>query len=118
LYVLLVFSPFSPIFFIFMFSPSFLFGLANVVVIIIIILDLDVLCTDSEHQRRGAGAMVVQYGCDIADREGFPIYIDASAKGKPLYEKFGFRDLSDPMFTSKGLASMVREPRKPAASSA
>jgi GNAT superfamily N-acetyltransferase len=76
----------------------------------IIVVDLDLLGTDPEHQRRGAGALIVQYGCDIADRDGIPSYIDSSVQGKPLYEKFGFKDLSDPQFTWEGLASMVREP--------
>lgn len=60
--------------------------------------------------------MIVKYGCDIADRDGVPIYIDSSAQGKPLYQRFGFQDHSDPRFTWEGLASMVREPRKPVVS--
>lgn len=73
--------------------------------------DLDMLGTHPSHRRRGAASMLIQWGCEIADRDAVPTYVDANMYGKPLYEKFGFVDRSDPRFTTEGVASMVREPR-------
>ncbi|KAJ9203786.1 hypothetical protein DTO164E3_2140 [Paecilomyces variotii] len=72
---------------------------------------LDMLATRPEHERRGAGSMLVQWGCDIADENGVPAYIDASKAGAPLYKKFGFEDRTEPGLGFPGIASMVREPR-------
>ncbi|KAH8815539.1 acyl-CoA N-acyltransferase [Xylogone sp. PMI_703] len=69
---------------------------------------LDMLCTHPDYRRRGAGSMLVQWGCEEADRKGIPAYIDASKDGAKLYKKFGFIDQSDPKNTSEGIASMVR----------
>lgn len=69
------------------------------------------LATRPEHERRGAGSMLVQWGCDIADENGVPAYIDASKAGAPLYKKFGFEDRTEPGLGFPGIASMVREPR-------
>jgi GNAT superfamily N-acetyltransferase len=52
-----------------------------------------VLVTHPDHHRRGAGAMLVKYGCDKADEAGIPGYLEASQLGKPLYERFGFKEL-------------------------
>ncbi|KAK0933204.1 hypothetical protein LTR48_005067 [Friedmanniomyces endolithicus] len=43
------------------------------------------------HQRKGAGALLLRDGlARFADRLGLPVYLDAGAFGRPLYEKFGF----------------------------
>lgn len=55
--------------------------------------------------------MIVQWGCDRADEAGVVAYIDASKKGKGLYQKFGFEDRSDAALTVPGTASMIRFPR-------
>ncbi|OOQ83688.1 hypothetical protein PEBR_36034 [Penicillium brasilianum] len=69
---------------------------------------LDMLGTHPDYRKRGAGSMLVQWGCDLADREGVAAYLDASKAGAPLYEKFGFVDHSPP--GSKSLvASMARK---------
>jgi hypothetical protein len=52
--------------------------------------------------------MLVQWGCDLADRDEAGAYVDASKAGAPLYEKFGFVDYSEPG-SSKGVASMARK---------
>ncbi|KAJ5151714.1 hypothetical protein N7492_010009 [Penicillium capsulatum] len=57
---------------------------------------LDMLGTHPDYRRRGAGAMLVQWGCDRADADGVGAYVDASVDGKGLYEKFGFVDYSGP----------------------
>ena len=40
--------------------------------------------------------MLVKWGCELADRDGVAAYVDASKDGAPLYEKFGFVDVSEP----------------------
>ncbi|RAL13812.1 GNAT family N-acetyltransferase [Aspergillus homomorphus CBS 101889] len=51
---------------------------------------LDMLVTHPEHQRRGAATMLVRWGCELADRTGTPVYIDATRAGVPVYERLGF----------------------------
>ncbi|KAF5013960.1 hypothetical protein FDECE_89 [Fusarium decemcellulare] len=51
---------------------------------------LDTLVTHPDYQRRGAGSMLVKWGCDLADKDGVGVYVDASEAGAPLYQKFGF----------------------------
>jgi predicted N-acetyltransferase YhbS len=54
------------------------------------------LCTHPDFQKRGAGSMLVKWGCDLADKDGVSAYVDASKTGAPLYERFGFVDRSLP----------------------
>ncbi|KAF2853876.1 hypothetical protein T440DRAFT_515360 [Plenodomus tracheiphilus IPT5] len=51
---------------------------------------LDTLVTLPEHERRGAGGMLVAWGCERADERGVECYVEASVVGKPLYARFGF----------------------------
>jgi GNAT superfamily N-acetyltransferase len=50
------------------------------------------LSTHPEHQRRGAGSMLVKWGTDIADNLGLKAFVQASRLGKHLYESHGFVD--------------------------
>ncbi|KAJ5208052.1 hypothetical protein N7449_002431 [Penicillium cf. viridicatum] len=68
---------------------------------------LDMLGTHPDYRCRGAGSMLVRWGCEIADREGVGAYIDASKAGAPLYAKHGFVDHSDPALQSEA-APMAR----------
>lgn len=72
-------------------------------------LDLDMLGTHPDYRKRGAGSMLVKWGCDLADREGVGAYVDASKAGAPLYEKFGFVDHSLPGSEGSTVASMARK---------
>lgn len=54
---------------------------------------LGILDTHPDHQRRGAGAMLVQWGADVADDAGLCCYLEASAAGYHLYRKKGFEDV-------------------------
>ncbi|KAL6863674.1 putative GNAT family acetyltransferase [Trichoderma novae-zelandiae] len=79
---------------------------------------LKLLHTDPDHQRRGAGGMCLQWGVSMADRLGLVSYLEASEEGRPLYERYGFRevdrivvDLSKWGSTEPATAYlMVREP--------
>ncbi|CAI7572732.1 unnamed protein product [Penicillium pancosmium] len=66
---------------------------------------LDTVATHPDYQRRGAGSMLVGWGCDLADSQGVLAYVDASKDGAPLYAKFGFVDYSMP---GEEIASMAR----------
>ncbi|KAL4986620.1 hypothetical protein BDW68DRAFT_162948 [Aspergillus falconensis] len=74
--------------------------------------DLDTLATHPDYQRRGAGSMLLQWGCDLADEAGVALYVDASRAGAPLYERFGFVDESEGGSGEREIASMVRRARK------
>ncbi|KAF4611349.1 hypothetical protein G7Y89_g15664 [Cudoniella acicularis] len=51
---------------------------------------LEVMATHPECQRKGLASALLKWACERADREGVEFYLDASTKGRPLYEKFGF----------------------------
>ncbi|GIK06125.1 hypothetical protein Aspvir_001768 [Aspergillus viridinutans] len=70
---------------------------------------LDMLVTHPDYRRQGAGSMLIQWGCDRADGEGVPAYVDAHHAAAPLYRKFGFRDRTDVQVDLQGALPMVRE---------
>ncbi|KAL4799313.1 acetyltransferase [Aspergillus venezuelensis] len=70
---------------------------------------IDTLATHPDYQRRGAGSMLLQWGCDMADKDGVALYVDASKAGAPLYQRFGFVDESGP--EAGDIAPMVRRAR-------
>ncbi|EFQ32953.1 acetyltransferase [Colletotrichum graminicola] len=70
---------------------------------------LDTLVTHPDYQRRGAGSMLLKWGCELADEDGVGAYVDASKAGKGLYERFGFVDKSEA--DAGEVASMVRRRR-------
>jgi GNAT superfamily N-acetyltransferase len=54
---------------------------------------IEMLSTHPEHQRRGAGAMLMEWGTDIADSLGLRAFVQASRIGaKHLYGSHGFVD--------------------------
>jgi Acetyltransferases len=72
--------------------------------------DLDTLGTHPDYQRRGAGSMLVKWGCDLADKDGVAAYVDASKEGAPLYQKHGFVDFNSP---EADVAAMARRKATP-----
>ncbi|KAH6679671.1 acyl-CoA N-acyltransferase [Halenospora varia] len=50
---------------------------------------LEILASLPEYQGRGLGKQLLKWGTDRADREGVECYLDASEKGKGLYERYG-----------------------------
>ncbi len=54
---------------------------------------LSTLCTDPKHQRRGAGTMLIHWGCDIAQKHGVPSFLEATPAGLPVYQKAGFEEV-------------------------
>tara|TARA_R110002003_G_scaffold104_15_gene8303 strand:+ start:15090 stop:15857 length:768 start_codon:yes stop_codon:yes gene_type:complete len=59
---------------------------------------LDTLATLPQHERRGAGSMLVRWGCEKADEAGVVAYVEASPVGAPLYARHGFEPVADMEF--------------------
>lgn len=56
---------------------------------------LDTLVVKGEHERRGAGGMLVRWGCEKADEAGVEAYLEASPMGAPLYARHGFQRVKE-----------------------
>ncbi|MCJ1401662.1 hypothetical protein MMC11_004879 [Xylographa trunciseda] len=54
---------------------------------------LGLLDTHPDHQKRGAGGMLVQWGINVADEAGLCCYLEASSAGYTLYRQKGFKDV-------------------------
>lgn len=53
---------------------------------------MNILVTDPDHWRRGAGGMLVKWGTDLADEYGIPGYLESTEKGRRVYQRFGFKE--------------------------
>lgn len=62
---------------------------------------LSILATNPQHHRRGVGAMHMDWGMKLADELGLPAYLEASPKGKPLYERYGFKEMGKMDFDAR-----------------
>ncbi|KAK5121294.1 hypothetical protein LTR85_005460 [Meristemomyces frigidus] len=67
--------------------------------------------TGSNYRRRGAAAMMLQWGCDFADQLFLPGWLHASAQGNFLYKQFGFYDFEVVDQASGGGVNMKRDAR-------
>ena len=56
---------------------------------------LGLLMVHPDYQRRGAGKILVEWGLDMADREGLPCWLQATPQGRGLYSKCGFEIVGD-----------------------
>lgn len=54
---------------------------------------LELIATRPAYQGKGAGGMLMQWGVNRSDEDSLECYLDATPEGKPLYEKYGFREL-------------------------
>jgi len=72
--------------------------------------------TKPAHQGRGAGGMLIEYVCKIADANGEVAYVEASPSGLSTYRRFGFeeKDRVSVMINDEEYVNpcMVREPKK------
>lgn len=57
-------------------------------------LDLHICFTSPEYRRKGAGSLMLQWGCDLADHLALPGWIESSVEGNFLYKRFGFYDVA------------------------
>lgn len=75
----------------------------------LLFLGLSVIAVNPVYQRQGIGAMLMQWACDEADRNGRDGFLLASTAGAKLFEKFGFENVGE-VSTAKGsLRSMFRK---------
>ncbi|EMC98614.1 hypothetical protein BAUCODRAFT_375716 [Baudoinia panamericana UAMH 10762] len=72
---------------------------------------LHICFTDSAYRRRGAGAMMVKWGCDLADQLFLPAYIEASKEGNFLYKTHGFYEAGMIAEGEDGAVAMKRDVR-------
>jgi GNAT superfamily N-acetyltransferase len=56
---------------------------------------LDTLVTHPDHHRRGAGGLLLQWGLEKADQAGVEAYLESSAMGRPLYERWEFHPVKE-----------------------
>jgi ribosomal protein S18 acetylase RimI-like enzyme len=71
------------------------------------------LVVDTRYQRRGIGAMLLEWGIEQAQAEMVPCGLESSFAGKKLYEKMGFRTFDEVRFGAGErdvFAVMVWEP--------
>ncbi|RFU78998.1 apoptosis-inducing factor [Trichoderma arundinaceum] len=54
-----------------------------------------VIGIDPKHQGRKAGALLVQWGIDLGERAGLPVYFESSPSTVGLYKKMGFELLDE-----------------------
>ncbi|KAI8714860.1 N-acetyltransferase domain-containing protein [Fusarium sp. LHS14.1] len=66
------------------------------------------------HQRRGIGRKLVQWGLDRSEEEGVAAVLEASDAGKGLYEKMGFVEVGKMPFDGGKVEEpvMIRETRE------
>jgi hypothetical protein len=54
---------------------------------------LEIVATRKEFWGKGAAGMLVGWGVEMADKDGWECYLDSTPDGKKLYEKFGFQEV-------------------------
>ncbi|CAI4214768.1 unnamed protein product [Parascedosporium putredinis] len=72
---------------------------------------LHILAVHSDYQGRGASSSLLRWGVGRAQEDKLPCYLDASPGAKPIYEKYGFREVDRLVFGDNELIEthMVRE---------
>lgn len=61
-------------------------------------IELEALHTLPDHERKGAGSTLLEWGIRLADKENLPIRLSATSHGIGLYKKFGFVELMKATF--------------------
>lgn len=67
-----------------------------VVLIVTKRIDLSLLATDPAHQKCGAGQLLLNWGCQLADQHGLECHLEATPAGYPKCIKNGFYDALGP----------------------
>lgn len=63
---------------------------------------LETLATRKEYQGKGAAGQLLRWGLERADEDGVVTFLEASPEGKPIYEKYGFREMDRLVVDLKG----------------
>lgn len=56
---------------------------------------LKMLAIRPEHARKGVGTLLLRNGLEEVDRLRLPCFIHAGVQAKPLYERYGFRNVGE-----------------------
>ena len=59
---------------------------------------LSYIVVRKESKGQGVGKVMMRYGVEKADEEGWMCYVNSSREGKVIYEKFGFRTAEESDF--------------------
>lgn len=59
--------------------------------------------TSPDCQKRGLASQILEWAVEEIDNEGVEAYLNASALGKPLYEKYGFVTQVENSLTMRGM---------------
>ncbi|KAK3167228.1 hypothetical protein OEA41_010354 [Lepraria neglecta] len=54
---------------------------------------LNIMFVHPNHRRRGAGALMMEWGMDKAKEKKMETFVEATDMGKSLYERFGLREM-------------------------
>ncbi|KAJ5520949.1 Acyl-CoA N-acyltransferase [Penicillium fimorum] len=72
---------------------------------------LDILGVHPSYQGKGLGTKLLKWGLTRADAEGVEVYLAASPAGRPLYSKYGFREVDTfSPYPGHVLVMMIRSP--------
>ncbi|KAJ5817263.1 Acyl-CoA N-acyltransferase [Penicillium robsamsonii] len=72
---------------------------------------LDMLGVHHSYQGKGLGSKLLKWGLTRADTEGVEVYLGASPAGRPLYAKYGFREVGTfSPYPDYVLVMMIRSP--------
>jgi GNAT superfamily N-acetyltransferase len=75
---------------------------------------LALLFVHPAYQRKGAGAMMVQWGVELADQLMLPAWVEASPFGHGLYARYGFEDVELVKVVTKSIVGEYTHMRRPA----
>jgi ribosomal protein S18 acetylase RimI-like enzyme len=67
------------------------------------LLDCHVIAVHPKFQRRGIGALLTQWGVDVSDTIGIPVYLEATDASVKLYQKLGFQLLPEGVILQPGV---------------
>lgn len=74
---------------------------------------LALLFVHPAYQRKGAGAMMVQWGAELADQLMLPAWVEASPFGHGLYARYGFEDVEHVRVATKSIVGEYTCMRRP-----
>ena len=75
-----------------LYSPKIFF---NILLMMLITADLDVLATHPSHGGKGCAGRLVRWGMQRADEEGTECYVEAQDTSKPIFVKYGWKEMRD-----------------------
>jgi ribosomal protein S18 acetylase RimI-like enzyme len=65
------------------------------------------------YQGKGLGSKLLNWGLKRADDEGVEVFLSASPDGRPLYAKYGFREVDTfAPYPNYALVAMIRSPNQ------